>query len=162
MLKYFIFLLIFTACSHSRDVSDRDVELYCQDLNVLYLKIGLISSNIANVTTTRTVEGGPYLRKVAQNCRHGICEIVEERTAPLLRYEPKHPDANKNGYVAYPNINLQVEEADRLLWTRVFEMVYVNSPVEKDFFFKDSRAKSCFRKYPSLKAHLDFAEYLGH
>jgi flagellar basal-body rod protein FlgC len=160
-MKHFIFLLILAACSHSRDVSDRDVELYCQDLNVLYLKIGLISSNIANVTTTRTVKGGPYLRRVAQNCRQGICEIVEEKTAPLLRYEPKHPDANKNGYVAYPNISLQLEEADRLLWTRVFETVYANSPVDKDFFFKDARAKNCFMKYPNLKAHLDFSEYLG-
>jgi flagellar basal-body rod protein FlgC len=160
-MKKIILLLLLVSCAHQKYPTDKEIDLYCQDLNVLYQKINVISNNIVNANTTRTPEGGPYIRKIAQNCKNGVCEIVNDSSTPLMKYEPKHPDADKNGYVAYPNINLKIEKADEVLWGRVFETVYASRPVSNDFFFKDPRSQKCFEKYPSLKEAQDYSTYLG-
>lgn len=160
MKKLFVLILI-VGCAHQKSSSEKEIDIYCQDLNILYQKIDVIASNIANAETTRTVLGGHYKRQIARNCKNGFCEIVDDEISPLLKYEPKHPDANKHGYVAYPNINLKAEEADKIFWSQVFETVISNAPVPKSFFFKDPKAKACFNKYPNLKASLDYSEYLG-
>ena len=163
MIKLFILIssLSLYSCAQLKSPTHREVDNYCQDLNVLYQRKNVINNNIANIETTRTIEGGYYKRKIVQNCQKGICEIVNDETPPLLKYEPKHPDANKNGYVAYPNINLEQEKADQLHWKNVYNIVIANSPVPKGFFFKDKRAATYFQKYPMLKAELDYSEYLG-
>lgn len=148
-------------CSSFKNPTEKEIDIYCQDLNVLYQKIAVISSNIANIHTTRTPQGGFYKRKIAKNCKSGICEIVEEEASPILKYEPKSPDARHDGYVAYPNIQLESEKADEIRWNHIFEAVIENAPVPKNFFFKDPRAKSCFGKYPSLKEARDYSSDLG-
>lgn len=101
-----------------------------------------ISSNIANINTTRTPEGGPYRRKdvVFQAMpdsrnfgdmvttspnnkldRVQVTDIVEDRHAPLMKYDPDNPDANADGYVAYPNINLMEEMANMIQASRSYE-----------------------------------------
>jgi flagellar basal-body rod protein FlgC len=106
------------------------------------MRMNTISSNIANINTTRTPEGGPYRRKsvvldaipeaktfgeilISQPEREinrvQVTDIHVDRSAPLLKYEPDHPDANEDGYVAYPNINLMVEMADMIQATRAYE-----------------------------------------
>lgn len=162
-MKKIIFLsIIFCSCAQVKTPTSNEIETYCQDLNILYQRIGAISSNIANVNTTRTIEGGYYKRKIPKNCKKGFCDIVNDESPPILKYNPKHPDANKQGYVAYPNINLKQEEADQAHWSSVYTVVTANSPVShSSFFFKDPQAKNCFKKYPSLKANLDYSEYLG-
>ena len=155
LMKYLILTLFLSACSHKSTTSENEINIFCQNLNILYQRIDVISSNIANAQTTRTAAGGPYIRKLAQNCKNGFCDIVEDKDPTFLRYKPKHPDANKNGYVVYPNINLRKEESDRLFWNRVFETVYANAPVPSNFFFKDKRAVACFEKFPALKSNLD-------
>ncbi len=100
------------------------------------LRMNLISSNLANMRSTRTPEGGPYRRKdvyfVAtplEETSFGkelssamgehlsevrVREIVED-PRPLRRvYDPSHPDADKEGYVSLPNVNL-IEEMVNLL-----------------------------------------------
>lgn len=156
-----IFVLLLSSCAHLKNPSSSEIMTYCQDLNVLYLKMQLIASNIANISTTRTIEGGYYKRKFAKNCKNGFCEIAVDESVPILKYEPKHPDANKKGYVAYPNINMKAEELDQLTWKQVYETVTNNSPVPGNFFFKDKRANICFNKFPILKENLDFSSYLG-
>ena len=105
-------------------------------------RMNTISSNIANVNTTRTPEGGPYRRKDAvfeaipeqktfgeilidkgdRNLqRVQVSDIDVDTKAPLLKYEPDHPDANEDGYVAYPNINLMEEMANMIQATRSYE-----------------------------------------
>ena len=105
-------------------------------------RMNAISSNIANINTTQTPEGGPYRRKMAvfeslpeaktfgemlltnpeRNInRVQVTDIISDRKAPLLKYEPDHPEANQDGYVAYPNINLMSEMADMLQATRAYE-----------------------------------------
>ena len=106
------------------------------------LRMNTISSNIANVNTTKTPEGGPYRRKdvifeampetrnfgeilTSQPDRNiqrvQVTDIHVDRGAPNFKYEPNHPDANEDGYVAYPNINLMEEMTNMIQATRAYE-----------------------------------------
>lgn len=106
------------------------------------MRMNTIASNIANVNTTRTPEGGPYRKKSvifeampdARNFgelvtqppnsdmqRVQVTDVLVDRKAPMLKYEPDHPDADANGYVAYPNVNLMEEMADMIQATRAYE-----------------------------------------
>lgn len=101
-----------------------------------------INSNIANAQTTRTAEGGPYRRKEvvfgSEPARDSFSEILEgevdveaqevhvtdvinSNKPPILKYDPTHPDANKEGYVAMPDINIMIEMADLLTTQRAYE-----------------------------------------
>ncbi|MBQ4419522.1 MAG: flagellar basal body rod protein FlgC, partial [Synergistaceae bacterium] len=94
-----------------------------------------ISSNLANINTTRTLDGGPYKRKVPvfaemlDKSLDGYREIngvrvlaiAEDNAAPRMTYQPDHPDANADGYVAYPNVNLVREMTDMLVASRAYE-----------------------------------------
>jgi flagellar basal-body rod protein FlgC len=92
----------------------------------------VVSSNLANAETTHTAEGGPYKRMHvvfgaqpnfsatlasfsdihAEGVR--VQQVVEDGAAAVRRFEPGHPDADKEGYVAYPAIN-PVEEMVNLM-----------------------------------------------
>lgn len=106
------------------------------------LRMNTISSNIANINTTQTPEGGPYRKKDvvfeampdAKNFgeiltttpqrninRVQVTDVHVDRRAPILKYEPDHPDADPNGYVAYPNINLMEEMTNMIQATRSYE-----------------------------------------
>ncbi|HAW50656.1 TPA: flagellar basal body rod protein FlgC [bacterium] len=108
------------------------------------LRMDIISLNIANINTTRTPEGGPYRRKVPIFAPRApqplfnipfvrlpvsvtpgdgvrVLRIEEDATPPKLKYEPGHPDADKDGYVAYPNINLATEMINLITATRAYE-----------------------------------------
>lgn len=105
-------------------------------------RLEAISSNIANANTTRTAEGGPYRRKEvvlgSEPARSSfydvlqgeidanaetvhVTDIVSSNKPPILKYEPHHPDANDEGYVAYPNINVMVEMASMIEASRAYE-----------------------------------------
>ncbi|MCJ8277659.1 MAG: flagellar basal body rod protein FlgC [Bdellovibrionales bacterium] len=105
-------------------------------------RMNAITSNIANINTTQTPEGGPYRRKQVimeampeaktfsemmltnpeKNVnRVQVVDVVSDRKAPLLKYEPDHPEADENGYVAYPNIDLMTEMADMIQASRSYE-----------------------------------------
>jgi len=106
------------------------------------MRMNTISSNIANINTTKTPEGGPYRRKdvvfeaIPETRNFGeivtslpdrnlervqVSDVVVDRKAPRLKYEPDHPDADPNGYVAYPDINLMEEMANMIQATRSYE-----------------------------------------
>ncbi|MSW63838.1 MAG: flagellar basal body rod protein FlgC, partial [Actinobacteria bacterium] len=106
------------------------------------MRMNTISSNIANINTTRSPEGGAYRRKdvVFESipeaktfgeiltsqpqrdvARVQVTDVISDRKAPLMKYEPDHPDANEEGYVAYPNINLMEEMANMIQATRAYE-----------------------------------------
>ena len=94
-----------------------------------------ISSNLANINTTRTLAGGPYKRRVPVFAEMldktiggyqdiggvRVLEIAEDQTPPRLVYQPEHPDANAEGYVAFPNVNLVREMTDMLVASRAYE-----------------------------------------
>ena len=95
------------------------------------MRMDVISSNVANVKTTRTEDGGAYRRKVATFAENydkklgmlGVKTVsIEEDKTPLNRvYEPTHPDADEEGYVEYPNVDLLVEMSDLISATRAYE-----------------------------------------
>jgi len=98
-------------------------------------RINTIAGNIANVSTTHNEAGqrAPYQpRFVVFESQEGVqgthgaagvkVQSIEiEDTQPRLKYQPDHPDADENGYVAYPNIDLTTEMVDAMEATRAYE-----------------------------------------
>ncbi len=97
-------------------------------------KMDTIVSNLANVNTTRTEEGGPYKRKVVvfssepvegsfdDNLRMvKVDGIVADKDGVKNVFDPSHPDANDKGIVAMPDINSVSEMADMLTANRAYE-----------------------------------------
>jgi flagellar basal-body rod protein FlgC len=108
------------------------------------LRMDVISNNIANANTTRTIEGGPYIRQrvvftprfdptpafapiMSLMTKEGLpvgvrVTGIERDPAPArMVYDPGHPDANTEGYVAYPNVNTVNEMVDMISATRAYE-----------------------------------------
>ena len=84
----------------------------CQELKSEQIRLALLGSNLANVNTTRTPEGGPYRPYVVKSCSNGGCDANQDDRAPKMKYLPGHPDADQNGYVAFPNIDQKSEYAE--------------------------------------------------
>ncbi|MDH4246852.1 MAG: flagellar basal body rod protein FlgC [Deltaproteobacteria bacterium] len=108
-------------------------------------RMNIISANIANAETTRTPEGGPYRRRdvvlgalpaqrtfeeelraqaqgKAEDPLHAkVLGVVVDQRPPMLKYDPGHPDANEDGYVAMPNINTMEEMTNLMLASRTYE-----------------------------------------
>ena len=99
-------------------------EVLSAGLSAARTRVNVLAANIANAETTRTAEGGPYRRRdvvqvakteassfssVLDNltlARPAIERVVADQTPGRMVYEPGHPDANKEGFVEYPNINV--------------------------------------------------------
>jgi flagellar basal-body rod protein FlgC len=104
-------------------------------LNAERTRLDVISENIANAQTTRGPDGKPYQRQVVvfetalkqamdgggQVPMLGQARIQKDSRPPELVYEPGHPDADANGMVALPNINIHEEMADLIAASRAFE-----------------------------------------
>ncbi len=85
-----------------------------------------IAANIANAETTRTPEGGAYRRQVVTVTQDPVtgrpAVAIQRDTAPgRLEYDPGHPDANAQGFVEYPNVDLSTELVDLMIVRRVHE-----------------------------------------
>lgn len=102
----------------------------------------VVSANMANAETTRTPQGGPYVRQlvvfrgrslprfplVLASLHHApeqgvrVERIVSDATPLPRRYEPGHPDADPSGYVTYPNVNPVMEMTDLLSAVRAYQL----------------------------------------
>jgi flagellar basal-body rod protein FlgC len=105
----------------------------------------VVAANMANAETTHTPDGGPYRRKEVVFASSGnlpfrmmlagfhpggntmipavrVQRVVDDTTPPLKRYEPGHPDADKEGYVAYPAINPVQEMVDLMGAVRSYQL----------------------------------------
>ncbi|HKB77999.1 MAG TPA: flagellar basal body rod protein FlgC [Myxococcales bacterium] len=80
----------------------------------------VIAKNIANAQTTRTPEGGPYKREVAVDGAQGL-EAVQDSSKGRVVYDPGHPDADADGFVEYPNVDIDRELVDLMIARRVHE-----------------------------------------
>ncbi|SIN66046.1 flagellar basal-body rod protein FlgC [Acetomicrobium flavidum] len=108
------------------------LEIAGSSLTAHRLWMDLISQNMANVNTTRTPEGGPYKRRVPVFAERlqgmnndfkgiGVERIEADDLPPRMVYQPEHPDADAQGYVAYPNVNVVREMTDMMVATRAYE-----------------------------------------
>ncbi len=100
-------------------------------------RMDVIAENIANVETTRSRDGGPYRRRQVVlagqqvggatprgglQCTGVRVAAVESDDSPPMRlHNPSHPDADAEGYVLLPNVDLPTEMADMILAARAYE-----------------------------------------
>jgi flagellar basal-body rod protein FlgC len=102
----------------------------------------VVASNMANAQTTRTPAGGPYRRQLVifqsqriprfslalaglqreNSSAVRVAAVVSDQRPPVLRFEPGHPDANTQGYVAYPQVDPIEEMTDLLGAVRAYEL----------------------------------------
>lgn len=106
------------------------------------LRMNLVSGNLANTNTTRTEKGGPYQRKepvfAAMPAKSAfneilkeelggipmevnVVEVIDDPRKPLLKFDPMHPDADPQGFVSMPNINVMEEMVTMMTASRSYE-----------------------------------------
>lgn len=110
------------------------------------LRMDTITSNVANAQTTRGVDGKPYVRKIAvfqealdeKMQFNGVKAVgIKEDESPLRKvYDPSHPDANDEGYVTMPNVNILNEMADMITASRAYEANIDTLNANKSMFQK--------------------------
>ncbi len=106
------------------------------------IRAEVVAANMANAETTRTAQGGPYRRQhvvfssaaaepgsfAGQLMSQAdpplggvnVSAVVQDPASTLRRYDPSHPDADKDGYVSYPDINPLTEMVDLMGATRAY------------------------------------------
>lgn len=118
----------------------KSMQINASGLNLERLKLDTISTNIANANTTRTEDGEAYRRKVVifgerlsaeTNKINGLTSIKskgvkvlgirEDQSDFRIEFNPEHPDADENGYVTLPNVNMVDEMIDLIKTQRTYE-----------------------------------------
>ena len=118
------------------------MEVSASGLGAERTRMNVSASNLANASTTEGADGGPYRRRDVvlgsapvgdrvSGARAGaptggamaveVRGIVEDQSPPRLEYDPGHPDADVDGYVAYPNVNIVEEMVDMITASRAYE-----------------------------------------
>jgi flagellar basal-body rod protein FlgC len=123
---------------------DQALEISVSGIEAQRRTMELISSNLANISTTRTIGGGPYRRKIAivgerplsfsdelsraegrlfSDAGGGVevVDVVEDQTPFSRVYNPGHPDADERGYVYLPNVNMATEMTDMIMTSKLYE-----------------------------------------
>jgi len=124
------------------------LEVSASALDAQRQRMNVIASNMANVQSTRTEEGGPYKRKdvvfsaamLESNPVElegvNVVEIATDNTPPKVVYDPGHPDADKDGFVAMPNINIIEEMVNMMMAFRAYEASVSTFNMTKSMFMK--------------------------
>jgi flagellar basal-body rod protein FlgC len=115
------------------------MEVLASGLSVARLRVNTLASNLANAQTTQTAEGGPYRRRdvvqVARDVpgtfrnsldrmslqRPAALAVIADQSEPRKVYQPGHPDADTEGYVNYPNINMVQTMTDMMMAQRLYQ-----------------------------------------
>ncbi|RLA97284.1 MAG: flagellar basal body rod protein FlgC [Deltaproteobacteria bacterium] len=121
------------------------MDINASGLRAQRTRMNIISSNIANAQTTRTKEGGPYKRRDVilrsvpfEKVLSGVeVEGVVKDPSPGKRvYDPSNPDADKDGYITMPNVNIMEEMVDMIGAERAFEANTTSIKAAKDMALK--------------------------
>ena len=120
---------------------NRAMDISISGIEAQRVTLELIASNLANINTTRTIYGGPYRRRVpiiaekqlsfaeelskAEGKLVGggveVLDVVQD-TSPFQKvYKPGHPDADAQGFVSLPNVDLSTEMVDMMYTQRLHE-----------------------------------------
>lgn len=126
----------------------KSIDTSSSGLTAQRLRMDLISQNLANAETTRTENGTPYRRKMAifesRESKPSFSQYLSEETktrfrnlqgkggvrvtnivedqSPLKRvYNPEHPDADEEGYISMPNVDVMTEMVNMISATRSYE-----------------------------------------
>lgn len=120
-------------------------------------RINTIAMNLANAKTTRTAQGGPYRRRTVVQASTDVDDpfsahmrsaldrelkgvrvlgVAQDKRALKQVYEPGHPDANQEGYVSYPDINVVEEMANLMTAQRNYEANITTAEAIKGMFNK--------------------------
>lgn len=113
------------------------LQITASGLTAQRLRLQTVASNMANARTTRTEEGGPYKKQMPlleavrdepfgsemdrAMSRVEVMGVVESDDPPVMVHDPGHPDADAEGYVAYPNVNVLEEMVDLMTTARTYE-----------------------------------------
>lgn len=120
------------------------INISATGLSAERLRMDVISKNIANANTTRTANGGPYIRQVVTFATSDnktpfskflndatkknvklkgveVTGIIDDKTPLKQVYDPGHPDANEEGYVLMPNVDTITEMTNMITATRAYE-----------------------------------------
>lgn len=115
------------------------IEISASGLSAERTRMNTIASNLANAQTTRTAEGGPYKRidpvfqaialdkmRALSPSERGVAmvevsQIVQDQRPGNMVYSPGHPDANADGYLEYPNVNIVEEMVNMITASRAYE-----------------------------------------
>jgi flagellar basal-body rod protein FlgC len=109
------------------------MEVSASGLSAERTRMNVAASNLANAQTTQAAGGGPYKRRdvVVSSTQidgadpdiHGVqvSQITQDPSPPRMEYDPGHPQANAQGYVAYPNVNPVAEMVDMITASRAYE-----------------------------------------
>lgn len=114
------------------------------------LRMDTLANNLANVNTTRTETGGPFRRQLVifqeraprfrggQGAAGGVRVVgIVDDPSPLRRvYDPGHPDADAEGYVHYPNVNVVTEMVDLVVASRAYEANLTAFQTAKELFVR--------------------------
>lgn len=94
-------------------------------------RLNVVASNLANADSVTSSNGQPYRTKhivfsavpVNANGAQGVKvqQVVEDQSDPQLKYDPKHPLADANGYVAMPNVNVTEEMVNMISASRSYQ-----------------------------------------
>lgn len=113
----------------------RSMQASASALTATRLQMDLIANNIANINTTRTPGGGPYRRRFLVQEERPFADVlgqaggggvrvtaIQEDQAPFkVKFDPTHPDADNQGMVRLPNVDMLQEITDMMMATRVYE-----------------------------------------
>jgi flagellar basal-body rod protein FlgC len=126
-------------------------------LSAQRMRMNLISANLANVNTTRTPEGGPYRRKEVvfearakstsfrdvlqsrqgrQPAEVNAIKVFDDPRPAVMKFDPGHPDADEQGYVRLPNVNMMEEMVNMISATRSYEANVAAVKASKDMALK--------------------------
>lgn len=137
----------------------QSMDISASGLSAQKMRMDVISQNIANVNTTRTENGTPYKRKIVlfeerkdassfaahlnsslinSSGKGGVraTKIVEDQREGSKVYEPSHPDADKDGYVTMPNVNVVEEMTNMISASRSYEANVTSIGITKSMIAK--------------------------
>ena len=126
-MKYITLFIILSPLASFANVGGN---MDCKNIEKYQLALSVHASNWSNSITTRTPSGGTYKYKEIL-CKES-CNVIESKKT-FMKFEPGHPDANKEGYVEYPDISKDKERAALTTYAKAIQALSHRCPNKMSF-----------------------------